>query len=34
MIDKDELLNTIKGQAAKFTDERIAKAYKKWNKTV
>ena len=34
MIDRDELLNTIKSQAAKFTDERISKAYIKWNKTV
>jgi putative sterol carrier protein len=34
MIDRDELLNTIKDQAVKFTDERISKAYKKWNKTV
>ena len=34
MIARDELLDTIKGQAAKFTDERVSKAYKKWNKTV
>jgi putative sterol carrier protein len=34
MIDRDELLNIVKGQAAKFMDERISKAFKKWNKTM
>ena len=34
MIDRDELLDIVKGQAAKFTDEKISKAYKNWNKTV
>ena len=34
MVDRDELLNAVKGQAAKFTDPRISKAFQKWNKTM